>query len=119
MQFYGCYLSRNGKDIMEVILWKFRTGTPWCDIPDDFCLWQTVYNCFNCWTSRGLWENFLNGEAYWIKNGSSLTEVTFFVCINMQAELSMAKLEQLAHQEAELLQRYTSCFTRQMSKVIV
>ncbi len=29
MQFYGCYRSRNSKNIMEAILWKPRTGAPW------------------------------------------------------------------------------------------
>ena len=39
MQFYGCYHSRNSKDIMEFTLWRLRTGAPWRDIPDDFCPW--------------------------------------------------------------------------------
>lgn len=38
IQFYGCYRSRNSKNIMEAILWKLRTGTPWRDIPNFFVL---------------------------------------------------------------------------------
>ena len=106
MQFYDCYHLRNSKDIIEAILWKLRTDAPWRDIPDDFFPWKTAYNCFNRWARRGLWENFLNYEAYLIQNGSSLTEATF-ARINMQVELGVVKLEQLAHQEAKLLQRFT------------
>ncbi len=58
MQFYDCYRSRNSKNIMEAILWKLRTGAPWRDIPEDLCPWQTAYNRFNRWASKGLWENF-------------------------------------------------------------
>lgn len=107
MQFYGCYRSRNSKNIMEAILWKLRTGAPWRDIPEDLCPWQTAYNRFNRWASKGLWESFfLNYEASWIKNGSSLTEATF-ARISMQVELGVVKIEQLEDQEAERLQRFT------------
>ena len=107
MQFYGCYRSRNSKNIMEAILWKLRTGAPWRDIPEDLGPWQTAYNRFNRWASKGLWENFfLNYEASWIKNGSSLTEATF-ARISMQVELGVVKIEQLEDQEAERLQRFT------------
>ena len=106
MQFYGCYRSRNSKNIMEAILWKLRTGAPWRDIPEDLCPWQTAYNRFNRWASKGLWENFfLNYEASWIKNGSSLTEATF-ARISMQVELGMVKIEQLENQEVGQLQKF-------------
>ena len=47
----------------------------------------------------------LNYKAYWIKNGSSLTEATF-PRISMQVELGVVKIEQLEGQEAERLQRF-------------
>lgn len=73
MKFYGCYVSKNSKNIMEAIIWKLRTGATWRDIPHELCPWQTAYNRFNRWSIRGLWEKFfLNYEAYWIKNGYSL-----------------------------------------------
>ncbi len=57
MQFYGCYRSRHSKNMMEAILWKLRPAAPWRDIPEDLCPWQTAYNRFNRWASKGLWEN--------------------------------------------------------------
>ena len=39
MKFYGCYRSKNNKNIMEAILWKLRTGATWRDIPEDLCPW--------------------------------------------------------------------------------
>ena len=95
MQFHGCYCSKNSRNIMEAILWKLRTGATWRDIPEEFCPWKTAYNRFNRWASKGLWDKFfLNYEAYWIKNGYSLTEVTY-ARINMQVELGMVSSEQL------------------------
>src|SRR5690606_11912618 len=84
-----------------------RTGAPWRDIPEDLCPWQTAYNRFNRWAGKGRWENFfLNYEASWVKNGSSLTEATC-ARIRMQVDLGVVKIEQLEDQEAERLQRFT------------
>lgn len=86
---------------MEAILWKFRTGAAWRDIPEDLCPWQIAYNRFNCWAINGLWDKFfLNYEACWIQNGYSLMEAAFAL-ISMQVELGTVKIEQLAPQEVE------------------
>lgn len=37
MRLHGCYRSKNSRNIMEVILWKLRTGATWRDIPQEFC----------------------------------------------------------------------------------
>nr|WP_228128795.1 IS5 family transposase [Acinetobacter sp. CIP 51.11] len=58
MRLHGCYRSKNSRNIMEVILWKLRTGATWRDIPQEFCPWQTAYNRFNRWASKGLWNKF-------------------------------------------------------------
>ena len=86
---------------MEAILWKLRTGAAWRDIPEDLCPWKTAYNRFNRWAMKGLWDKFfLNYEAYWIKNGYSLTEATY-ARISMQVELGMVSSEQLDSLEVE------------------
>ncbi|WP_228153552.1 IS5 family transposase [Acinetobacter sp. ACNIH4] len=58
MRLHGCYRSKNSRNIMEAILWKLRTGATWRDIPQEFCPWQTAYNRFNRWASKGLWNKF-------------------------------------------------------------
>ncbi len=84
MRLHGCYRSKNSRNIMEAILWKLRTGATWRDIPQELCPWQTAYNRFNRWASKGLWDKFfLDYEASWIRNGYSLMEATY-ACINMQ-----------------------------------
>ncbi len=65
MRLHGCYCSKNSRNIMEAILWKLRTGATWRDIPQEFCPWQTAYNRFNRWASKGLWDKFfLSYEAF-------------------------------------------------------
>ena len=97
---------------MEAILWKLRTGATWRDIPQEFCPWQTAYNRFNRWASKGLWDKFfLDYEASWIRNGYSLTEATY-ACINMQVELGVVSIEQLDKAVVETRQKYTYVWTR-------
>ncbi len=64
MKFYGCYRSKNSRDIMEAILWKLRTGATWRDIPEQLCPWQTAYSRFNRWAIKELWEKFILTTRY-------------------------------------------------------
>ena len=41
------------RDMMDAILWRLRTGSPWRDLPEEFGPWKTVYNHFNKWSSDG------------------------------------------------------------------
>ena len=103
----GCYDTKNGREVMEAILWKLRTGAPWRDIPKEFCPWQTAFGKFNSWASKGLWDNFfLSYEAKLIRNGYSSTEV-MSALTSMRVELGLAKSGPLGNLEEGLLQKST------------
>ena len=36
------------------ILYVLRTGIPWCDLPDIFGNWHTIYTRFKRWSENGL-----------------------------------------------------------------
>ena len=61
----GCHKWKNDRNVMEGILWKLRTGSPWRDLPKKFCPWKTAYNRFNRWAAKGLWEVF-----FWVTRGN-------------------------------------------------
>jgi transposase len=44
---------RDHRPILNAMLWRLRTGTPWRDIPSTYGPWQTVYDRFNRWSSDG------------------------------------------------------------------
>ena len=91
----GCYDAKNGREVMEAILWKLRVGGPWRDIPKEFCPWQTAFGRFNRWAKKGLWEDFFSAyEAKLIRSGCSPTEATSAL-ISMQAELGLGQSELL------------------------
>ena len=102
----GCYDAKNSRNVVEAILWKLRTGSPWRYIPEDLCPWQTAFNRFNRWSEKGLWAGFfLAYEAKLIRNGCSPTEVTFELT-NMRAELEEAQNEPSDDLGVALLQRF-------------
>ena len=52
--------AKNNRLILEGILWIHRTSAPWCDLPDAFGPWQTVYSRFRRWTRAGIWYQVLD-----------------------------------------------------------
>jgi transposase len=50
---YGPYPERL-RDQLEGIIWRFRTGSPWRDVPDAFGSWSTVYDRFAQWRDGGV-----------------------------------------------------------------
>ena len=42
--------------ILEGIAWRFRTGSPWRDLPAAYGSWQTVYGRHRTWSGDGTWD---------------------------------------------------------------
>lgn len=45
--------------VVEAIIWRFRTGSPWRDLPERFPPFQTVWHRFNAWSRDGTFEEIL------------------------------------------------------------
>lgn len=43
----------NPREMIDAILWRLRTGSPWRDLPEEYGPWKTVYNHFDKWNSDG------------------------------------------------------------------
>ncbi len=53
-------LGRTGQDnrlFVEAVLWLARSGAHWRVLPKEFGRWHTVYQRFNRWYRKGVWEN--------------------------------------------------------------
>ena len=47
---------KDNRNFFEAVLWWRRTGVPWRDLPDVFGPWKTVFNRFDRWASKGIWQ---------------------------------------------------------------
>jgi transposase len=55
------------REVVEGIIWRFRTGSPWRDLPAGFPAWQTVWWRFDRWSKDGTWDRVLvalQGQAH-------------------------------------------------------
>ncbi|MFI2189087.1 IS5 family transposase [Streptomyces sioyaensis] len=56
---FGPYPERLRQQF-EGVIWRFRTGSQWRDVPPLFGAWQTVYNRFAQWRDAGVFEGLLD-----------------------------------------------------------
>ena len=45
--------------VLNGILWRFRTGAPWRDVPERYGPRTTLYNRFVRWRAAGVWDRIL------------------------------------------------------------
>lgn len=45
---------------LNAVLWIAKTGAPWRDLPERFGEWNSVFQRFNRWCKRGVWQAVLN-----------------------------------------------------------
>ena len=41
---------------IDAVLWIGRTGAPWRDLPERYGKWNSVFQRFNRWAKKGVWE---------------------------------------------------------------
>ena len=40
-------------------MWRFRTGSPWRDLPTEFGPWQSAYDRFRIWAKQGVFQRLM------------------------------------------------------------
>ncbi|MFF8478640.1 transposase [Streptomyces sp. NPDC015414] len=50
---------RDHRQVLEGIMFKFRTGVPWRDLPERFEPWQTVHGRLARWAADGTFDQLL------------------------------------------------------------
>ncbi len=51
--------GRSGEDhrlFLDAVLWVLRTGAPWRDLPERFGESNSVFQRFNRWAKKGVWQ---------------------------------------------------------------
>lgn len=57
---YGPYPTRL-REQFEGVIWRFRAGAQWREMPAEFGAWPTVHNRFRQWRDAGVFEALLEG----------------------------------------------------------
>ena len=48
---------------VEAVIWKFRSGAPWRDLPERFGDWKNTHKRFSRWAASGVWESLFKALA--------------------------------------------------------
>jgi transposase len=49
------------RKVVNGVMWRTRTGSPWRDLPPLYGHWKTVYNRHRRWSADGTWSKALAG----------------------------------------------------------
>jgi transposase len=48
--------AKDNRLFVEAVLYRYRTGMPWRDLPERLGDWKAVHTRFTRWAKRGVWE---------------------------------------------------------------
>jgi transposase len=55
--------DKGNRLFVEAVIWKFRTGAPWRDLPERFGDWKNTHKRFSRWAESGGWESLFKTLA--------------------------------------------------------
>jgi transposase len=47
--------------LFNAVMWRFRAGCPWRDVPQEYGSWSTVYGAFQRWAAAGTFRMLMEG----------------------------------------------------------
>src|SRR6516165_10035304 len=48
--------ARDNRRFVEAVVYRYRAGIPWRDLPERFGDWQNTHRRFSRWAKSGVWE---------------------------------------------------------------
>ena len=48
--------NQEHRTMLNGMIWRAKTGTPWRDLPDRYGKWKTVYSRWLRWRDAGVWR---------------------------------------------------------------
>jgi transposase len=47
--------------LFNAVMWRFKAGCPWRDVPQEYGSWSTVYGAFQRWAAAGTFRMLMEG----------------------------------------------------------
>ncbi len=55
--------AKDNRLFVEAVLYRYRAGIPWRDLPERFGNWSVVHTRFSRWAASGVWINIFQHLA--------------------------------------------------------
>lgn len=50
-------IAHDNRKFVEAVIYRYRTGIPWRDLPARFGNWNNIHRRHQRWSERGIWES--------------------------------------------------------------
>src|SRR5689334_4674319 len=68
--------AKDNRLFVEAVLYRFRAGIPWRDLPARFGHWHRIYVRFNRWSKQGIWQKIFEQLAKDANNEYAMIDAT-------------------------------------------
>jgi transposase len=55
--------AKDNRLFVEAVIYRYRAGIPWRDLPERFGAWKAVHTRFSRWAENGVWGNLFKHLA--------------------------------------------------------
>ena len=55
--------AQDNRRFVEAVLYRYRTGIPWRDLPERFGDWKNTHKRFSRWANKGVWQRLFEHLA--------------------------------------------------------
>jgi transposase len=70
---------RDHRQVVEGIVFRYRAGIPWRDLPESFGPWQTVWKRHRRWSADGTWDRI---HAHLLTEADAVGEIDWSVGVD-------------------------------------
>src|SRR3954449_11179219 len=68
--------AKDNRLFVEAVLYRYRAGIPWRDLPERFGFWKAVHTRFSRWAASGVWEKVFQHLAEAADNEYAMIDST-------------------------------------------
>jgi transposase len=68
--------AKDNRLFVEAVLYRYRAGIPWRDLPERFGPWKAVHTRFSRWAAGGVWKEVFQSLAGDADNEYALIDST-------------------------------------------
>lgn len=68
--------AKNNRLFVEAVIYRFRSGITWRDIPERFGYWKAIHTRFSRWAEKGVWKDIFEMLAADADNEYAMIDAT-------------------------------------------
>jgi transposase len=68
--------ARDNRLFVEAVLYRYRAGIPWRDLPERFGAWKSTHTRYSRWANSGVWERVFTALSADADNEYALIDAT-------------------------------------------